>query len=393
MSSLAAVLLLFPLAAHADTCSPIDVQGDITCSSDLAGTTETGTDLLSAYSGGTCSNIPQGGPEVIYTFEPQNTGAVTFRIDGMQVDKDIYVLQGDCDSTSCLKSSIASGTSTDAVTFTAVTGTTYYVIVEGYSQGAAGTNGFSLHFDDGSGGCLEDCDNGLDDDSDGNADCADSDCASEPLCQCDLDNDGYSAISCGGSDCDDADDRVHPNAVDVPYDGVDDDCDGADLCDVDGDGFDAVECAGADCADLDGQVHPDAVEVPRDGIDNDCLDGDVCDADGDGVVALAAVCGGQDCDDDDASVLPGAVDIEFDGIDQDCDGADAGNCDADADGVSALACGGPDCDDTDALVLPEAIEVPYDGIDNDCTDGDLCDVDGDGFEARLQASAESSTHP
>jgi arylsulfatase A-like enzyme len=43
----------------------------------------------------------------------------------------------------------------------------------------------------------------------------------------DLDRDGYSALF-GGGDCNDFDPRVHPGAVDVPDDGIDQDCSGAD---------------------------------------------------------------------------------------------------------------------------------------------------------------------
>jgi arylsulfatase A-like enzyme len=43
----------------------------------------------------------------------------------------------------------------------------------------------------------------------------------------DFDRDGYSALL-GGGDCDDGDPRVHPGAVDVPGNGIDEDCSGAD---------------------------------------------------------------------------------------------------------------------------------------------------------------------
>jgi subtilisin family serine protease len=54
--------------------------------------------------------------------------------------------------------------------------------------------------------------------------------AAAPLhCTCqDLDEDGYYDEECGGLDCNDADPAVNPDATDVPMDGVDQDCDGAD---------------------------------------------------------------------------------------------------------------------------------------------------------------------
>ena len=43
---------------------------------------------------------------------------------------------------------------------------------------------------------------------------------------CDADDDGYERRSCGGTNCDDDDPWVNPAAVEIPYDGVDNDCDG-----------------------------------------------------------------------------------------------------------------------------------------------------------------------
>jgi hypothetical protein len=88
------------------------------------------------------------------------------------------------------------------------------------------------------------------------------------------------------------------------------------LCeDVDGDGWDAP----ADCDDGDPAAHPEATEVPYDGIDQDCDGADLVDQDEDGVPALAA--GGSDCDDLDPSIAPGRDEVCGDRIDQDCDGA------------------------------------------------------------------------
>ncbi len=121
-------------------------------------------------------------------------------------------------------------------------------------------------------------------------------------------------------DCDDSATRVNPSADEVPYDGVDDDCTGADLEDVDADGYAAERTGGTDCDDADPTVNPGATDSPYDGIDQDCVGGDIDDLDGDGQAAVEA--GGEDCDDSDDSVLVGAAETWEDGFtDNDCDGA------------------------------------------------------------------------
>ena len=82
----------------------------------------------------------------------------------------------------------------------------------------------------------------------------------------DADCDGFAA----SVDCDDTDAEVHPDAEEIPYDGVDQDCDGADLTDVDGDGFDAAEVGGEDCDDQRDDVNPEALEIPCNDVDEDC---------------------------------------------------------------------------------------------------------------------------
>ena len=175
-------------------------------------------------------------------------------------------------------------------------------------------------------------------------------------------------------DCDDGDPNVYPGAPEVPYDGLDQDCDGTDLVDADGDGFDADFVGGTDCDDADAATYPGAPEVPYDGLDQDCDGADIVDVDGDGFDGVAA--GGTDCVDTDAAINPAAVDIAYDGIDQDCSGSD--NDDLDGDGWPGGSLG-VDCDDAEATINPGAAEIPYDGIDQDCSGADLDDLDLDGY--------------
>ncbi len=99
-----------------------------------------------------------------------------------------------------------------------------------------------------------------------------------------------------------------------------------------------------DCNDASAAVHPGATEVPGDGIDEDCNGAELCYTDGDhdaygtlptvsstnlacNTLGEAAV--GTDCNDGDAAIHPGAVE-HCDGVDENCDGL-LGGPQADAD--------------------------------------------------------------
>ena len=78
-------------------------------------------------------------------------------------------------------------------------------------------------------------------------------------------------------------------------------------CDNDLDGFKAIQCAGTDCDDNNVDVHPDATEICGNTVDEDCSGTlDDLDVDQDGVVGVA--CGGTDCNDHSAWTNPLAVD-------------------------------------------------------------------------------------
>jgi len=124
------------------------------------------------------------------------------------------------------------------------------------------------------------------------------------------DNDGDQYFN--NEDCDDNNPNVNPGAVEVAYNGLDDDCNPATFDDdIDQDGYLLTD----DCDDNKPDVNPGAVEVAYNGLDDDCdpatLDDDL-DQDG---FPLA-----DDCDDNNASINPDAEDIPNNMIDEDCDG-------------------------------------------------------------------------
>jgi hypothetical protein len=202
----------------------------------------------------------------------------------------------------------------------------------------------------------------------------------------DEDHDGYKT----DVDCDDNDATVHPDADEV-CDTIDNNCNDEvdEGFDADGDTYlDAEQCDfGTDCDDNDAEIHPDATDIPYDGIDQDCSGADSADVDGDGYDAESA--GGDDCDDDNADINPAAEDIPKNGVDEDCDGED--NIDGDADGFGDEALGGSDCDDEDPTVNPDATDWLNDGEDSNCDGPDGDEVDLDDVSAMIYGYLDSST--
>jgi hypothetical protein len=263
-------------------------------------------------------------------------------------------------------------------------------------------------------------------------------------------------------DCDETDPLVSPHLEDLPGDAIDQDCDGLLRCfiDEDGDGYGVeatvlsvtttceapgIAATDDDCDDSAPGTNNGAVEVPGNGVDEDCtgLDAGWRDGDGDGFAPLGAAVqevshtytspiAAADCNDLDDDIHPGAMENFSNTIDEDCNGLLTCLADADGDGYGACIpiidgnipldrpellsfcpsyaefveivvgqqCGiAPgtsslmrDCDDENPMIYYRhyslGLDRPENEIDEDCSGqwNGYLDVDGDGYGADVTSS-------
>jgi hypothetical protein len=260
---------------------------------------------------------------------------------------------------------------------------------------------------------------------------------------------GYQ-VSADGRDCYDIPPQgadVYPGAIEIPGNGIDENCDSSEICfrDQDGDRYGGplqtitsnLNCTdpglastNTDCDDTPvtgAAFNPGAAEIPADGRDQDCDRLEDCyqDLDRDRfgwpqiVESPSLACFGDQIanNDDDCydlppignTIFPGAVEVTGDGVDQNCDGTEVCWLDRDNDGYGGNVAGASpspdcstvgfsrnnlDCDDsvaTGALRYPGAVETVADGIDSDCDLLEDCYLDRDGDRFGVSTVVETAS--
>ena len=156
------------------------------------------TDNIDAWA---CMAGDYSGKEYAFSFKSASPKLVTVSLSKEQKPVDVFVLEASADNAclpgNCVKAHVSKAE------FIAEAGKIYYIVADG-KAGQAGK--FDL-FVDCSGSFELNCGDGVDDDCDGQTDCADADCAENAICDFGencingVDDDGDLLADCEDSDC------------------------------------------------------------------------------------------------------------------------------------------------------------------------------------------------
>jgi len=165
------------------------------------------------------------GPEDYFVVSPAVSATVTVSLFGLAEDLDLAALLDDplggCAPDNCSAYDPSAGTSPEDIEFPAAAGSSTFVVVDGWN-GATSAYGLAVVCNAGSG--PEICDDGLDNDGDGDEDCFDSDCIGAPNCSTETDcSNGFDDDADGLADCNDSDCFGEPGCPVILFSSVDDD--------------------------------------------------------------------------------------------------------------------------------------------------------------------------
>ncbi len=290
-----------PACASAPNCqvSACEQLFSISCGQVAQGTTVGGGSMFTQY--GSCTpDWTLTGPEVAFRIKPGVGQEVTLHLTmgSSNQDLDMFLMKNSCGNSGCIASSTNQPGQAETIQFTS-DGSTYYLLVDTFQN----PGNFTLSMNCTGGIPVEICDNGLDDDGDGVADCADADCFHHPACtgRIEICDNGYDDDGDGLVDCDDPDcigfSACGHSGREICNNGMDDNGNGKvdcndpqclghrdcpipmEICDngVDDDWDGLIDCLDADCRTFAGCEQP-GMEICNNGMDDngngkvDCAD-------------------------------------------------------------------------------------------------------------------------
>lgn len=286
-------------------CDDDDCADAAACSEDRCRVTDLGSRVGPAVVRATTEGRPNvatpscvrasNAGERAYSWTAPFSGTFTANTNGSAYDTVLYARET-CEIGRDVACNDDGGTGTDSqIRFRLAEGDSIVIVVDGFGSSEGE---FILNI-----GSAEVCDDMIDNDTDGDIDCDDSDCALNPVCctpereVCGdmTDNDCDGRVDCGDPDCA-ADPACCVPRREFCRGGVDEDCDGD------------IDCDDSDCAGTRICCEPEpGGEVCGDMRDNDC-DGDID-------------CDDSACDDDPACCEPAPTgEACGDMSDNDCDG-------------------------------------------------------------------------